>query len=155
MQELRRPALDRGPSYALAAVAIALFGLLSMHGWSSHTGAHSMRPMPESANIMIAGGTPIHRDHTGRAASAPDTSGKVVAGHPAAMDSGKPVGESGAGVVGLCLAVLAGLLLGIALVLKRRGVRVPRTLLPAWQPPLLIGRDRDPPDLGMLCVMRC
>jgi hypothetical protein len=155
MQGLRRPALERGPSYALAAVTITLFGLLSMHGWGSHTGAHSMRATPESANIMIAGGTPIHHDYSGRAATAPDTSGQIVAGHPGGMDSGKPVGESGAGVFGLCLAVLAGLLLGIALVLERRGVRIPRTLLPAWQPLLFMGRDRDPPDLGMLCVIRC
>lgn len=51
--------------------------------------------------------------------------------------------------------MLAGLLLGIALLLGRRGVRIPRTLLPAWQPLLFIGRDRDPPDLRMLCGIRC
>ena len=58
--------------------------------------------------------------------------------------------------VTLCLAVLAGsLLLGIALLLARRGVRIPRTLLPAWQPLRFIRRDRDPPSLRMLCVIRC
>jgi hypothetical protein len=155
MQGLRRPALERGPSYALAAVAITLFGLLSMHGWGSHTGAHSMRATPESADVLIAATDPIRHDYSGRAASAPDTSGQIVAGHPAGMDSGEPVSESGAGVLGLCLAVLAGLLLGVALLFKGRGVRIPGTLLPAWQAPLFIGRDRDPPDLGMLCVIRC
>ncbi|WP_242498270.1 DUF6153 family protein [Nocardioides glacieisoli] len=144
-----------GAPFALAAVAVALFGLLSMHGWGSHTGAHSMGAMPESANVMIAASDPTRHDHSGRAASAPDTSEQIVAGHAAGWDSGEPVSESGAGVLGLCLAVLAGLLLGVALLLARRGVRIPRTLLPAWQPPLFIGRDRDPPDLGMLCVIRC
>jgi hypothetical protein len=155
MLELRRPASVRGPRYALAAVAIALFGLLSMHGWGSHTGTHSMRAMPESANVMIAASDPIWHDHSGRDASAPDISEQIVAGHVAGWDSGEPVSESGVGAFGLCLAVLAGLLLGIALLLERRGVRIPRTLQPTWQFPLFIGRDRDPPDLGMLCVIRC
>ena len=154
MQELRPPTGKRSQRYALASVAVALLGLLSMHGWGSHTGAHSMEAMPESANVIIAAGDPTRHNPSGPAAGEPDTSEQVGAGHPAGMDSGKPVGESGAGVLGLCLAVLAGLLLGIALLLERRGVRIPRTLLPAWQPPLFSGRDRDPPDLGMLCVIR-
>jgi hypothetical protein len=154
MQELRPLAGASGAPFALAAVAVALFGLLSMHGWGSHTGAHSMEAM-QSANVMIAASDPVRHDHSGRAASALDTSGQIVSGHPVGMDSAKPVGESGAGAFGLCLAVLAGLLLGIALLLERSGVRIPRTLLPAWQPPLFIGRDSDPPDLRMLCVIRC
>ncbi len=105
---------------------------------------------------MIAASGPISHDHSGPAASEPDTSEPIVAGHPAGMSSEEPVDENGAGLLGLCLAVLAGLLLlGIALLLASRGVRIPRTLLPAWQPPRFIGRDRDPPSLRMLCVIRC
>lgn len=156
MRDLRAPAGTRGARYALAAVAVALFGLLSMHGWGSHTGAHTMGATSPSANIMIAASGPISHDHSGPAASEPDTSEPIDAGHPAGMSSEEPVGENGAGLLGLCLAVLAGLLLlGIALLLASRGVRIPRTLLPAWQPPRFIGRDRDPPSLRMLCVIRC
>ena len=155
MRDLRAPAGTRGARYALAAVAVALFGLLSMHGWGSHTGAHTMGATPPSANIAIAASGPISHDHSGPAASDPVTSEPIVAGHPVGMSSEEPIGENGAGLLGLCLAVLAGLVLGIALLLVRRGVRIPRTLLPAWQPRLFIGRDRDPPSLGMLCVIRC
>lgn len=155
MQDLRAPTGTRGPRYALVAVAVALFGLLSMHGWGSHTGAHSVGATSQSAIAMIAASGAISHDHSGPAANEPDTSEPIVAGHPAGMSSEEPVDENGAGLLGLCLAVLAGLVLGIALLLVRRGVRIPRTLLPAWQPRLFIGRDRDPPSLGMLCVIRC
>jgi hypothetical protein len=156
MRKLRAPAGTRGARYALAAVAVTLFGLLSMHGWGSHTGAHSMGATPPSANLMIAGSDPVSHGHSGPAASERDTSEQLVAGHPARVDSEEPVGESGMGLLGLCLAVLAGLLLlGIALLLTRRRVRIPCTMLPAWQPQLFIGRDRDPPDLHMLSVIRC
>lgn len=95
MQELRPPTGKRSPRYALAAVAVALFGLLSMHGWGSHTGAHM--EAVQSANVMIATGDPTRHDPSGPAATAPDTSEKVGAGYPAGMDSGEPVGEGGAG----------------------------------------------------------
>lgn len=156
MQDLRAPTGTRGPRYALVAVAVALFGLLSMHGWGSHTGAHSVGATSQSAVAMIAASGAISHDHSGPAANEPDTPEPIVAGHPAGMSSEEPVGENGAGLLGLCLAVLAGLLLlGIALLLARRGVRIARTMLPAWQPLRLIGRDRDPPGLRMLCVIRC
>jgi hypothetical protein len=155
MHKLRAPAGTRGARYALAAVAVALFGLLSMHGWGSHTGGHSTEATPPGANIMNAASDSSGRGHSGPADSEPDASAQVVAGHPAEMDSDQPVGEMGAGLLGLCLAVMAGLVLGIALLLARRGVHIPRTLLPAWQHRLLIGRDRDQPSLGMLCVIRC
>ena len=155
MRDLRAPTWAPRARFGLAAVAVALFGLLSMHGWGSHSGAHSMGATPQSANVMIAASDSGSHGHSGPAASEPDISGQIAAGHPAGMDPDEPVGESGAGLLGLCLAVLAGLLLGIALLLARRGVRIPRTLLPAWQSPVFIGRDRDPPSLHMLRVTRC
>lgn len=36
MQYFRTATRTRGARLALAAVAVALFGLLSMHGWGSH-----------------------------------------------------------------------------------------------------------------------
>ena len=156
MRDLRAPAGTRGARYALAAVAVALFGVLSMHGWGSHTGAHSMGAAPQSASVRIAASGPVGHSHSAPAPIERDTYEQIAAGHSAGSGSEEPVGESGAGLLGLCLAVLAGvLLLGIALLLARRGVRIPRTLLPAWRPLLFIGRDRDPPDLRMLCVIRC
>jgi hypothetical protein len=156
MRDLRAPNGTLRARYAAAAVAVALFGLLSMHGWGSHTGAHSMGASPQSAIAVIASNGPISDDHSGMAANEPDTPEPIVAGHPAGTRSEKPLGENGAGLLGLCLAVLAGLLLlGIALLLARRGVRIPRTLLAAWQPLRFIRRDRDPPSLRMLCVIRC
>lgn len=152
MRDLRAPAGTRGARYALAAVTVALFGLLSMHGWGSHTGVHSMGATP--ASVMSPADSRVH-DHSGPSEREPGASAPVVTDVPAGMDSDEPVGESGATLLGLCLAVLAGLVLGIALLLARRGFRIPRTLLPAWQPLLFIGRDRDPPSLDMLCVIRC
>lgn len=154
MRDLRARAGTCGARYALAAVTVALFGLLSMHGWGSHTDAHSMRAAPPSASFLLAASDPGGHGHSGPAANEPDASAQVVAGHPAGMDSDEPVGESGAGLLGLCLAVLATLLLGVALLLTRRSVRVPRTLLPAWPSPVFVGQDRDPPGLHVLCVNR-
>lgn len=109
---------------------------------------------PQVANAMTASAyTGTH----GAAASADDSasSEQRVTDHRAGTGSEEPDGESGAGLLGLCLAVLAGLLLGIALLLARRGFPGPRTLLPAWQPPVFIGRDREPPGLRTLRVIRC
>jgi hypothetical protein len=140
---------------ALAAVAVALFGLLSMHGWGSHSGAHLMGATTSpSANLVIVAGDPGDHGHSGPGASQPNASAQEAAGHPAGMASDEPA-ESGTGLLGLCLAVLAGLVLTIALLLARRRVRIPRTLLPAWQPPVSIRRDHDPPSLHMLRVIRC
>ena len=101
----------------------------------------------------VAGGVAGH----GRSKSAAgelDAFAPVGAGHSAGLDSDEP-GESGAGMVGLCLALLAGLVLGTAFLLARRGIRFPRALLPAWHLPVFIGRDRGPPGLSELCVIRC
>ena len=106
MQDLRAPTGTRGPRYALVAVAVALFGLLSMHGWGSHTGAHSVGATSQSAIAMIAASGAISHDHSGPAANEPDTSEPIVAGHQAGMSSEEPVDENGAGLLGLCLAVL-------------------------------------------------
>jgi hypothetical protein len=155
MQESRAPTGAPGARYALATVAVALFGLLSMHGWGSHSGAHSMGAAPQSANVMIPASGPTSHDGSGLRATEPDTT-EPIAGHPAGTSSEEPFDENDPGLLGLCLAVLAGLvLLGIALLLANRSVRIPRSWLPAWRPTLFIGRDRDPPDLRMLCVIRC
>lgn len=138
----------------LAAVALALFGLLSMHGWGSHTAGHTMAMAP-AANAVVA--TSGHADHqmltTRERASEPDPEDAIGAASTAGQE--KPGGDPGTGLLGLCLAVLCALLLGIALLLARRGTRTPRSLLPTWPQLVFIGRDRDPPDLLQLFVIRC
>lgn len=54
----------------LAPVAQALFGLLSMHGWGSHTAAHSMAmAAPTDAAVMLPGA--VGRDHAPMADQSP------------------------------------------------------------------------------------
>jgi len=146
MQEVRTAAHRRGTRLALVAVAVALFGLMSMHGWGSHAGAHPMGAGSQGVMPVmnhIGANTP--------ASMAVDDSDGAVAGH----QSQAPDGDEGGGLLGLCLAILAGLIVGVALALTRRGIRVLSSLLPTWPSPVRYGRDRDPPDLLRLCVIRC
>ncbi len=138
----------------LVAVALALFGLLSMHGWGSHTGGHSMAMAPVGA--PASGHVAIHEDHVAASdAGHAETGATNYDAFPQAGPDKNPDGDPGASLLGLCLAILCGVLLGIALLLIRRGIRTPRWLLPAWSHPVFVGRDRDPPDPLRLCVIRC
>lgn len=145
MQELRTAAYGRGTRLAFAAVAVALFGLMSMHGWGSHASAHPMGAGSQSVMPVM--------DHTGVPAptSAAGDGSDGSAGHPTQV----PGGDEGGGLLGLCLAILAGLVVGVALTLARRGIPILNSLLPAWPSPVRYRRDRDPPDLLRLCVIRC
>lgn len=125
-----------------AAAALALFGLLAMHGWgtpgSAHHGATAAPEMP----AMSASTHTVSVDDT-----------RVPAGH-SEHRSDDPPGHS-TWLLGLCLALLAGLLLGLALLFGRRRVALPDTMLPRFVKPPLLTRDRDPPDVLRLCVIRC
>lgn len=90
--------------------------------------------------------------------------GALAAGDAAALEAdtvgcdngcGGSASDGGMGLVGLCLAVLGGLVLAFALLLVRRCVPLSRTMLPTIQHPILLSRERDPPDLLRLCVIRC
>jgi hypothetical protein len=154
VRNVRSIATAPGARYALIVVALALFALLSMHGWGIHAGAHAdggHRPIQIVAahadahgEPSAAGSDPVHQAADGAAA------GQNCRG---ACGDGAP--GSGTGVLGLCLAVLGGLILGLALLLLCGGVRVLRATMPTWRHPVLLGRDRDPPDLLRLCVVRC
>ncbi len=137
-----------------AAVALALFGLLSMHGWGSHTGGHTMAMAPASSAVSAdsshATGHGIMSGDSSKGSGSRTADGSApTGGHE------KPDGDPGASLLGLCLAILCGLLLGIALLLARRSLRFPQWMLPTWTRPVFIGRERDPPDLLRLCVIRC
>lgn len=153
MQDRRTATQTRGARLAIAAVAVALFGLLSMHGWASHAGAHSMGALPQVRNVMMSAG---HGAPHVPAGIAVDDSVSVPSGSAAADNQPQaPSGDGGGSLLGLCLAILTGLILGFALLMARRNIRVLRRLVPTWPSPVLYGRDRDPPDLLQLCVIRC
>lgn len=142
--------------YALVVAALALFGLLSMHGWGTHAAMHA-----EASHSPAHGALPHDEDH----ASVLTTSHPgQVASEAAAMDADavgcdngcdEPGPGGGMGLVGLCLAVLGGLVLGLALLVLRRRIRLLRAMLPTFQHPVLLSRERDPPSLLRLCVIRC
>lgn len=153
MQYFRTATRTRGARLALAAVAVALFGLLSMHGWGSHAGAHSMGAVPQGTNVMVAAG---HGGPHALVEMAGDDSAAAESSGPAAGHQNQvPGDDAGGDLLGLCLAILTGLILGFALLMARRRIRILRHLLPTWPNPVLYGRDRDPPDLLQLCVIRC
>lgn len=139
----------------LAAVALALFGLLSMHGWGSHTRGHGMAMAPATSTVTMNSGHSTQKqtaemdDHTPRA------DGDQSRGAASAGGDEMPGGGRGAWLLGLCLAVITALLLGFALLLARRRVCVRRLLLPTWPHWVPLGRDRDPPDRLQLRVIRC
>jgi hypothetical protein len=158
VRNLRSIAWTPGARYALAVVALALFGLLSMHGWGTHAGMH-VETSQSPDHVAL-----VHGDGHASAAEAPHPS--QVAGSAGAMDadavgckgdcSGSGSGSGGGiGLVGLCLAALGGLVLALALLLLRRCIPLLGTMLPSVRHPVLLSRDRDPPDLLRLCVIRC
>jgi hypothetical protein len=154
MRDLRAPTGTRRARYALAAVAVALLGLLSMHGWGSHAGAHSIGVTTRSSNTTVS--APANHGGPMPVAGKRDDFEQILPDRSFGAADDEPASESNPALLGLCLAVLASaLLLGLAYVIAHRGVDVPRRRRPTWQPLLLIGRDRDPPDLHMLCVIRC
>jgi hypothetical protein len=150
MQDLRTATHTGGARLALAAVAVALFGLMSMHGWGSHAGAHSMSAEPDGASVLVAVGHGGPHDLAGAVKNEP-----VATLPDGAAGSEVPGGVGDGSILGLCLAILTGLILGFALLMARRGIRVLRHLVPTWSATILYGRDRDPPDLLQLCVIRC
>ena len=152
MQGLRSATQTRGARPVLAAVAVALFGLLSMHGWGSHAGTHVVGAMPHEVSIVAPSSHGAsHRISPMIGDVATDESKIFSTGHA----TGVPSDGDGGDLLGLCLAILSSLILAVALFLARRGIRLIRTLLPAWPNPVFYGRDRDPPDLLQLCVIRC
>lgn len=137
--------------------ALALFGLLSMHGWGTHAGMHAEASHSLSHVALLHGD-----DHA--SVHATSHGGQQAAGDAAAVDAdtvscdngcGGSGSDGGMGLVGLCLAVLGGLVLAFALLLMRRCIPLLRTMLPTFQHPILLSRERDPPELLRLCVIRC
>ena len=154
MRNLRTITGTPGARDALTAVALALFGLLVMHGSGIH--AHSTGATPDGENALVTSPHAGPHGHAERAATEA-ASGYAAGGVPEGGDlrATEPAGDQGTGVLGFCLAALAGVLVGVTLLRRRRGARIPRTLLPAWTHAVVEGGDRDPPEPLRLCVIRC
>lgn len=196
MRLTRSAATPRLERLALGTIAVALFGLISMHGWGSHSsqplpalpgealhvqhgGALTADTVSTTANAWHASGqdmirisvqTPAHQTmyaglRTAKAVSVLASQQRdIVSQHPTSTgidDTGetRAAGRDGhnahGGLVGLCLAILAGLVLLALLLTGHCGVHPLAAWLPAWSLPVCIGRDRAPPDLLRLCVVRC
>ncbi len=150
MRTARTTTRARGERFALAAVAVAMFGLLSMHGWGSHAG-HIISAAPHDVSITSTDHGGMHHPDRAAAPLTTESPADPAPDGPAPAHGG---GEAGA-LFGLCLAILTGILLALCLLVARRGTEALSNLLPAWRHPVVIGRDRDPPDLLELCVTRC
>lgn len=157
MGNLRSIAGHLAARFVLVVAAVALFGLLSMHGWGTHAGMHPevghapthVASLNDNAHVREAGAT--QRTHT----AAETTSQGRISATACDDDCGGSDLDVGIGLLGLCLAVLGGLMLALALLLLRRCIPLLRTMRPAYRYPALLSRDRDPPDLLRLCVIRC
>lgn len=115
---------------AVSVASLALFGLFAMHGWGVHGSGHE-----------------AFTSQASEACDAPVT-------HHCPPDPAEPSGDHG--LIGLCLAVLGGAAaVALALVAQRRqrffwpAGRLRHVLVPRWI------RERDPPDLLALGVIRC
>ena len=142
------PAGRGDPHRLLVAVLfVVLAGVLGMHGWGSHgvagaghttSGHHSgVTAEPEHRGVTIA-----LTVGDGRATAAPAPTGSRH--------------SSGMGLTDLCVAVLSGLGFVVLLLLRSRrplAAALMPTLRP-WHSPTLRGRDRDPPSLARLSVLR-
>ena len=138
---------SRGPAPVerLVLGTLALLGLFAMHGLGGHGATHRTGPDVSPATRPAQ----LHGDTVNSSAAS-----------MAAPDDGEAGshsdGDDGA-LVGLCLAVLAIALLPTLCLLsgtrwKWAGCRVVRLRAVL---PLAVYRDRDPPDLTALSILRC
>ncbi len=163
MLDVRSAAGFAGPRLVLVAAAVAIFGLLSVHGWGTHAGMHndashashashaSNDVAPLNGAADVPGVEPAQRTHAAaEGATQSRVGGVVCVDGCGGVDPGV-----GMGLLGLCLAVLGTVMLAFAVLLRRRCIPLLRTMRPAYWYPALPSRDRDPPDLLRICVTRC
>lgn len=153
VRDLRTIARMPGARYALVVACLALFGLLSMHGWGTHAGMHAETSHAPSHVALVHSDAHAATPDTPRHGRATPTSDYAASCDNTCGDGGS---DGGMGLAGLCLAVLGGVLAAaFALLLLWRCFPLLRTMLATFRHPVLLGRDRDPPDLLRLCVIRC
>jgi hypothetical protein len=133
------------PAVRLLVIASALAGLFTMHGLADHGGsAQEMPTHPISTAAMSIGQTDRASDPTPTAMADTGATGQDPARH-----------SSGMALAGLCLAVLAGAIVGFTLLRPNR-TRLSARAKTAWHwwVPLAALRDRDPPCLFELSTLR-
>ena len=136
-----------------AVWGLLLGGIFAMHGLGTHgTGAHAEMEQPAmsnaSAHMDISGaGHPAHVVPESESTSSEDLSWVV----------GEPAGSgSMTGLMAMCLAILGGVLAGFVALFMRYRCRRPLMRAVRQVHALVIAsRDRDPPCLVRLSVMRC
>ena len=129
----------------LLVLAGALAGLFAMHGLSDH-GASS-HDMPAAMRPAV-----MEVSHTGHPA---DAARSATDDARWAEDAAPGEGSPAMAVAGLCLAVLAGAIIGLLLLHPHRSLFFIRPLAQAFVAARPSGRrDRDPPCLFELAVLR-
>jgi uncharacterized protein DUF6153 len=124
---------------------LLLTGVLGMHGWGAH-GVASAGHMPSAH-----GGGPAGVEHPAVAMAA--AVGETASPAMRPLDGGADHG--GMSLAGLCVAVLSALgsvLLLLRALRRRAAEQLPSA--PPWHARRVPGRDRDPPSLARLSVLR-
>lgn len=128
----------------LLVFTAALAGLFAMHGLNDHGASSHDVSAPTSSAVMAMS----HTSPVAHEAEDVMEGASIVAETP---------GEDlpGMAMAGLCLAVLAGAIIGILLLRPRRRVIFRRPIAQPFVPAEPSGRrDRDPPSLFELSVLR-
>lgn len=178
-------AMTTGRARAMSAcVLLVLAGVFGMHGLSGHgMPTDNAEAMMGPIAAPMSGGHAAHQAHVvhpfarsrmltgqhrgesgllqvvGTVAShtvAPESPGSTESSVSLKPKSAHDHGHMGGMAAGLCLAILAGILLGLAVRLSAHRQRpLFEELLRRVPLPRPRGRDRDPPSPALLSVWRC
>lgn len=137
----------------IAVWMVLATGLFAMHGLGTHwTGSHpeTAQPVKANASIHLTAQRTLHSATEGP--ESVSTSPGVHGSATSELSSSGSMNE----LISMCLAIVAGALAGFTATLlchlKRRPLeRTARSV----QSFVIVGRDRDPPCLVRLSVMRC
>lgn len=128
-------------------------GLFAMHGLGTHgAGSHpeTAQPLNASVSVHLTGQPSLHSASDGQESAS--TSPGVQ--RSATSDPASPGSMSE--LISMCLAIVAGVLAGLAAVLLRHLERRPLARVArSAKSFVIVGRDPDPPCLVRLSVMRC
>jgi hypothetical protein len=152
----------------IGSLFLVLAGLFGMHGLASHgpcdmpagPGAvNGEMALPDGVDGSMLGVIFAHEAHgitqaTSATASAAAGMLEDVA-HVALATGGGHDHSPDPALVGLCLAILTGSLLALALSTRRPAVTLTVPLDRRSVSPRALGRDPDPPSLTWLSIRRC
>ena len=133
---------------------VALAGLFAMHGLSDHGAAGHLYTQASTTSAGDAAPASHGTSEHGAAGHMDRATGR------ASTDSANdpmPQGGHGAGLMGLCLAVLAAALTLVLAAARTHRRPLFTTANAGWALPTLLARarDPDPPDLRRLSIQRC